>query len=70
MLCAVFTMLIQMNQALMTFNTEICVLYTYEVCFHFIRVNVIFASMKKLGVHICKNRFCFLFTIFIEGYYF
>ena len=26
-----FTMLIHMNQALMTFNTEMCVLYTYEV---------------------------------------
>ena len=26
-----FTMLIHMNQALMTLNTEMCVLYTYEV---------------------------------------
>ena len=39
-----FTILIHMNQA---FITEMCVLYPYEVYFQFIRVNVIFAAIKK-----------------------
>ena len=65
-----FTMLTHMSQALMPFNPEICVLFTYEVSFQFIRLNVIFAAIKNLEVHISKNRFCFLFTMFIESYYF
>ena len=33
-------------------------------------VNVIFAAINNLEVHIDKNRFCFLFTMFFDVYYF